>query len=189
MGVAMDQPHRRWLPESARRDQRAESALGRLYLAGLITQPECWAGERFRSILREFHVVLATPVTASGAAVMVAETVQPDAEGDTMAAEHPESDEERRDRVLAAFGFATMVLRGQENHRAVIGDIEALLMRDQVPDNLGPIKCGLSALAAKWRMEEPAEEEQHRPVRVRGARSGAIPTWDHEEREISVVYQ
>ncbi len=42
----------------------------------------------------------------------------------------------------------------------------------RVPANLGPIKCGLSALAAKWRMEEPAEEEQRRPVRVRGARSG-----------------
>ncbi|BAF86834.1 hypothetical protein AZC_0836 [Azorhizobium caulinodans ORS 571] len=189
MGVAMEQPHRRWLPEGARKDQRAESALGRLFLAGLITEPECWAGERLRRVLHEFHIVLATPMTASSAAIMVASPVQQDAEGDLMAAERPETEEERRDRVLASFDRATSVLKRVENSRSAIRDIDALLLRDQVPQDIQPTRRGLAALASMWRLNEPAEEEGDRPIRVRGARIGDACAWSHEEREVAILYK
>lgn len=187
--VVTGQPHRKWLPEGARLDQRAESAIGRLFLAKLISQPECWAGERFRGILREFHVVLASPMTASAAAIMVSSGVQQDAEGDLMAAERQETDEERRDRVLAAFDKVQRALRGLEDSQVVVRDLDALLLRDLVPDDIGPVKTGLLALAAMWRMEEPAENERDRPVKVRGFTTGELPRWEHEEKIIDIVYR
>lgn len=186
--VATAQPHRRWLAEDARRDQRAESAIGRLFLAGLITQPECWAGERFRGILREFHLVLACPMTASAAAIMVAPGVQQDAEGDLMAAERHETDEERRDRVLASFDKVQRELRRLDGSKVVVRDLDALLLRDIVPDDLRAVKAGLLALAAMWRMEEPAADERDRPVRVKGFTNGDPATWGHEEKIIDIVY-
>lgn len=187
--VVTSQPHRRWLKEDRRFDQRAESALGRLYLAGKITEPECWAGERFRSILREFHVILASPVTMSSAAIMVAEGVEAPAEADYLAAERPETEEERRERVLAQFGAASAVFDRLEASKQVVSDIDALLMRDVAPSNIGPLKSGLKALAAFWRMTEPPEKEEERDVRVSGRRYGEKPEWPHDEKVVDIVYK
>lgn len=187
--VATSQPHRAWLPKDERLNQRAESAIGRLFLAGLITEPECWAGERFRSLLREFHVVLASPVTVSTAAIMVASGVETPAEADHLAAERPETEEERRDRVLEQFDAASGVFDSLACSKRVVSDIDALLMRDVVPANIASVKSGLQALAAFWRMTEPPEREQDREVRVKGRRYGDRPEWAHEEKQVEIVYK
>lgn len=186
MGTAIEQPHRRWLPESVRLDQRAESALGRLFLAGLITEPECWAGERFRSLLREFHVVMASPITVSTAAVMVANGVETPAEADHLAAEKPETEEERAERVLRMFGGAKQRLSRLECGGHAVRDIDALVMRDIVPLHLDAVRAGLRALAKMWHMEDVQEDYLRRSE---GYRSGTRPEWPHEEREVEIVYK
>lgn len=186
MGTAMEQPHRRWLPEASRLDQRAESALGRLFLAGLITEPECWAGERFRTLLREFHVVMASPVTVSTAAVMVANGVETPAEADHLAAERPETEEERAERVLRMFGSAKQRLSRLECGGRAVRDIDALVMRDVVPHRLDAVRAGLRALAKMWHMDDVQEDYLRRSE---GYRSGTRPEWPHEECEVEIVYK
>ncbi|MFG1454561.1 hypothetical protein V5F44_20265 [Xanthobacter sp. V2C-8] len=187
--VVTSQPHRRWLEADRRFDQRAESALGRLHLAGKITEPECWAGDRFRSILREFHVILASPVSMSSAAIMVAEGVEAPAEADYLTAERPETEEERRERVLAQFGAASAVFDRLEASKQVVSDIDALLMRDVVPADLGPVTTGLRALTRLWRMTEPPERVEDREVRVSGRRHEEKPGWPHDENVVDIVYK
>lgn len=187
--VATNQPHRAWLKENRRLDQRAESVLGRLFLAHLITEPECWAGERFRSLIREFHIVNAAPATVSTAAIMVAEGVETPAEADHLAAERPETEEERRARVLDQHAAAMGVVEGLEWGRQVAGELDRLLMQDAAPEYLALVRAGLGALAAFWRMEEPPKEAGAREVKVKGFRVGDGPEWAHEEREVSIVYK
>lgn len=187
--VATSQPHRSWLKEGQRRDQRAESALGRMFLAGLITEPECWAGERLRSIIREFHIVIAAPITASTAAIMVAEGMEIPAEADHLAAERPETEEEKRDRVLAQHAGAMTVLDRLEWGRQIISELDAMLMRDAEPEHIRLVKAGLHALAAFWRMTEPPEDPSDREVKVSGARYGERPDWPHEEKAVSIIYK
>ncbi|ABS68929.1 hypothetical protein Xaut_3702 [Xanthobacter versatilis] len=187
--VATSQPHRSWLKEGQRRDQRAESTLGRMFLADLITEPECWAGERLRSIIREFHVVIAAPITASTAAIMVAEGMEIPAEADHLAAERPETEEEKRDRVLAQHAGAMAVLDRLEWGRQITSELDALLMRDAEPEHLRLVKAGLHALAAFWRMAEPPENPNDREVKVKGVRYGEEAEWPHEEKVVSIVYK
>ncbi|MEP9368671.1 hypothetical protein [Xanthobacter sp. VNH20] len=184
--VATSQPHRRWLPDDVRLDQRAESALGRLYLARLITQPQCWAGERLRGLLREFHLVLASPVTVSTAAIMVAEGVERPAEAEYLAAERPETEEERRERVLAQFEAVKRCIGRLESARAVTAELDALVMRDLVPAALGNIEAGLTALADLWgyRDDDPGM------VRVKSfAKAGNTvkPGWPYEVSTVIFV--
>lgn len=183
------QPHRAWLKEGRRLDQRAESALGRLFLAHAITETECWAGERFRNLLREFHVVLAAPVTASSAAIMVAETVCQDAEGDELAPEHSETDEERRDRVLAQFERAKRALGRLDRSKEITSGIDALVMRDVLPADLALVRSGLQALARLWRIFEDEADEARRPIRVNGKRFGERAAWPHDERIVEIQYK
>lgn len=187
--VATSQPHRSWLKEGQRRDQRAESTLGRMFLAGLITEPECWAGERLRSIIREFHVVIAAPITASTAAIMVAEGMEIPAEADHLAAERPETEEEKRDRVLAQHAGAMAVLDRLEWGRQITSELDALLMRDAEPEHVCLVKAGLHALATFWRMAEPPENLNDREVKVKGFRHGEEAKWPHEENVVSIVYE
>jgi len=191
--VVTAQPHRNWLRKRGDAgqclNQRAESALGRLFLAGMITEPQCWAGERLRNLLREFHVVLASPVTASAAAIMVSEGVENPEEADYLAAECPETEEERRERVLYQFDAAKRALGGVEAPRHVVSQIDALLMWDTCPDDLTHIRGGLSALAALWRMTEPPCDEGRREVKVAGERYGDAPHWPHDEKEVQIVYR
>jgi len=191
--VVTAQPHRNWLRKGMDTgrclDQRAESALGRLFLAGMITEPQCWAGERLRNLLREFHVVLASPVTASAAAIMVSDGVENPEEADYLAAECPETDEERRERVLYQFDAAKRALGYAQEPRTVVSQIDALLMWDTCPDDLTHIRAGLSELAALWRMTEPPAEEWRRDVKVAGERHGEAPHWPHDEKEVRIVYR
>lgn len=175
--VATSQPHRRWLPDASRLDQRAESALGRLYLAKLISEPQCWAGERLRTLLREFHIILASPITVSTAAIMVAEGVERPADADYLAAECPETEEERRDRVLEQFEAVKRRIGRLEAARAVTTDLDALVMRDIAPADLRNVCAGLAALADHWGYAETRDE-----VRVKSfAKAGNAekPAWPY----------
>lgn len=60
------QPHRRALPDEQRRDERAESPLGRLLLKGVI-DAECYdAGERYVAIVGQYRAVINTPRATAG---------------------------------------------------------------------------------------------------------------------------
>lgn len=60
------QPHRRGLPDEQRRDERAESPLGRLLLKGVI-DAECYdAGERYVAIVGQYRAVINTPRATAG---------------------------------------------------------------------------------------------------------------------------
>lgn len=187
--VATNQPHRSWLSENQRLDQRAESTLGRLFLAHLITEPECWAGERLRSLIREFHIVNAAPATVSTAAIMVAEGVETPAEADHLGAERPETEEERRARVLDQHAAAMGVVEGLEWGRQVAGELDRLLMQDAAPEYLALVRAGLRALAAFWRLDEPTEEVARRRRKKAVFTDGDRAEWPHEEREVSIVYK
>lgn len=59
-GVVLDQPHRKWLQGAAdgRLDQKAESPLGRLNLAGHVSDAQLEAGKRMAKVVARYRVVL-----------------------------------------------------------------------------------------------------------------------------------
>lgn len=185
----MAQPHRRWLKEEKALDQRAESALGRLYLAGLISQPECWAGERFKTLLQEFHVILASPVTISSAAIMVATSLEAPAEAEYLGSEVRETEEDKRERVLAQFEQAKRALAKVRDPKRASAALDALMWHDCASDDLGPVHDALKCLARLWRMEEPAEKEQDRPINVKGCLIGNKAVWSFDEKEVVIHYK
>lgn len=183
--VVLDQPHRRWLPEEKRADQRAATEIGRLYLAGLITEAQCWAAERWHSLIMEFHVLLATPVTRmSAAALAVSETgEQQPAAADHLTPSRPETEEERRDRVLAQYGAAMRAIRRVDPTGSALQAMEACILHDKAllahdVDLL--LKRGLNALVELWRLDATAEKP------IRGIRSDK-PAWDYQKRVVTIV--
>ncbi len=56
--VVMNQPHRRWLPEAHRLDQRAENSLGRLAIARHVSQAEYEAGKRYAKVVAQYRAVI-----------------------------------------------------------------------------------------------------------------------------------
>ena len=71
--VVAAQPHRRRLPKNLRTDERAESELGRLYLAGLgnpdagIDEDRYNAGTRFAAAVARYRETIETPRANPGA--------------------------------------------------------------------------------------------------------------------------
>jgi hypothetical protein len=175
--LGMMQPHRAWLPEASRLDQRAESELGRIYLAGHITEPQCWAGEKWRGIVQDYRRFLASPVTAgSMLGQMVASGAGQEEESGTT--ERPETDEERRTRVLAQHGAAMRAIP-----RSAFPVMEAVVILDHAhhATQLPALQIGLSALARLWKMTDDM------PRSVRGSRAER-PSWGHDEKEVTIVY-
>lgn len=168
--VVLEQPHRRWLDEDTRADQRAATVLGRLYLAGkrskktmpgTITEAQCMAGERWLAIINEFHVILATPMTrVSSAAIQVADSGEHNpADADYLAPSRPETEEERRDRVLDQYGAAMKAIRAIDPNGAVLRCMDACIIHDRVvcEDDIELLlKRGLDALVQLWRLDMDA---------------------------------
>lgn len=185
--VALKQPHRAWLGETRRADQRAESEIGRLCLAGRLTEAEYWAGERWRQLVHDFHRVMATPMTTCSAlARMVAEQVgKEDVAGEVGAAERPESEEERRERVLDHHRKAMSTIRRLgDMARPAFTVMENAVLHDrgvETAADLDALRAGLSQLARLWHLTDPTEE---RPIR---SHRGDKATWDHEEKEINII--
>lgn len=64
--LASQQPHRRWLPEPVRLDQKADSVLGALNLINLITDDQYEAGQRYARIVGQYQASIQTPHGLSG---------------------------------------------------------------------------------------------------------------------------
>ncbi|MDQ0305313.1 hypothetical protein [Ancylobacter polymorphus] len=198
MDVVLSQPHRAWLGKGRRDDQLAENALGRLLLAGKITESEYWAGDRWRKLVGEFHQVLASPVMPGSAmGRLVADEVDEDSRnreersGTTVG---QETDEERRERVLVQHAAAMTAIRRLPDRRQVFVVMESVVLREGAVDEVGlkALRQGLGQLARLWRMEapdDPLEERLGPKPKVRAARCEERPGWQHEERELDISYK
>lgn len=182
--VALSQPHRAWLGETRRLDQRAESEIGRLLLTEKVTEVECWAAERWRNIIREFHVVLATPMTTMSALGQMV-TSGAGQEEESGKSEVMETDEERLGRVLAQHGAAMARLRRCGDASAVFSEMERVVIHDQPTTDIKTLKRGLQELAKLWRMREPDDDHADRICGQRDER----PTWNHDVKEVAITYR
>ena len=184
--TVMEQPHRRWLDGPSRRDQRAETEIGRLYLAGMLTEPKYWAAERWRSIVEQFHVVMATPVRpGSQLGGMVASGVGQDEESGK---NELETDEERHRRVLWQHGLAMAAIRSVAYSASVFEAMERVILDDRpcTARDLVLLDRGISALCHMWKMTE--ERPGDDPARRVRAERVDRPSWPHDEKEVSIVY-
>ncbi|MBB3808771.1 hypothetical protein [Pseudochelatococcus contaminans] len=160
------QPHRRWLPEKMRKDQRAESALGRLYLAGFLTEGQVVAGERWRRLMADYARVIDAPRPASGVlARMIEEKAGPDTEAppdDEVRNGVAISDEELRDRVLEAMRAARGEIAARDSSGAVMRMLTRVVIDDVDVQDITYLIVGLHSLATFWR----TFDDGYRPMRA-----------------------
>lgn len=64
--MAAEQPHRIWLPEPARLDQRADSVLGCLYLNKRISESQYLAGEVYARRVGSYRATIGSPRSLAG---------------------------------------------------------------------------------------------------------------------------
>lgn len=64
--LAAAQPHRAWLPESKRMDERADSILGCLNLIGKLTDEQAEAGRRYAVAVGRYRATIEGPSATSG---------------------------------------------------------------------------------------------------------------------------
>ena len=64
--LAAEQPHRKWLPEAARLDQRADSVLGCLYLNKHISEELYLAGEIYARRMGAYRATIEGPRALAG---------------------------------------------------------------------------------------------------------------------------
>src|SRR5260370_19509088 len=64
--LATLQPHRVWLPEEKRMDQKAASPLGCLNLLGVLTDTQYLAGLRYAVVVGKYRAVIETPRATAG---------------------------------------------------------------------------------------------------------------------------
>src|SRR5260370_13274864 len=65
--LATLQPHRVWLPEEKRMDQKAASPLGCLNLLGVLSDAQYLAGVRYAVVVGKYRAVIETPRATAGA--------------------------------------------------------------------------------------------------------------------------
>lgn len=186
MNVALEQRRRMGLDGAKARDQRAESPVGRLALAGRISDPEWEAAECLRARRHAFLAELARPVRladlASGVTAgcemggprsggagcwrMVGERLRSeDAESRSQHEARPETPMERRDRVLrqwdeaeAAFVAAT---RGPGPRAfAMVTAVVCDLREPQSDAEVALLKFVLGELARHWGIADPDGEAE-----------------------------
>lgn len=154
--VALAQPHRAWLPERKRTDQHAESLLGRLYLAELLTQEQYDAGEKWCRLMREYHYLLASPARPVNPLARVAANDPPQdvAEAGASSGSPAETDEDRRDRVLRSIGDVTAELRSIGPVGPSLSALEAVILHDRCLDEyrFSHLVRALNALVRLWKI-------------------------------------
>jgi hypothetical protein len=65
--LAALQPHRVWLPQKKRLDQKAASPLGCLNLLGIVSDAQYRAGLRYAIVVGKYRAVIETPRATAGA--------------------------------------------------------------------------------------------------------------------------
>lgn len=181
--VATAQPHRRWLAEDKRSDQYAESVLGRLYLAGEVTERQLWAGERLRRVMADFRSVMASPITPRVAmASMIAPSLEPSADHveaqNSRTDARTESEMERHDRVLREFDEARDALLPDAEAYAAV---HAVSVDDRSSDNLAALRRGLTELVDMYGFQED------KPKKIKGEYVER-PEWGRGFREVHFIY-
>jgi hypothetical protein len=145
--------------------------------------------------MHDFHVVLATPVTRqSSLASVVAPGMEQPAEADYLASSQPETEEEKRDRILAAYDGARRALTraeagtfdsaGLRRRRDVMHALDAVVLHEADPSagGLDDLRVGLATLVRRWDLQDDHERE------ITGHLEGK-PSWSHDERIIEIVYK
>src|ERR1700722_5115456 len=66
-GLATLQPHRVWLPQEKRMDQKAASPFGCLNLLGVLDDAQYLAGLRYAVVVGKYRAVIETPRATAGA--------------------------------------------------------------------------------------------------------------------------
>ncbi|GAB4068362.1 hypothetical protein KHC28_15620 [Ancylobacter sonchi] len=152
MAVALAQPHRRHLPSEARQSRLAESELGRLHLAGLISEAELDAGQRYRRLAIAYRHAIAAP----GEAVSALGRLSPAAGASPPLA--PDSTEAHHARLDRRYGAARAALRALPDRARVAAVLDRVALHDAPIGGDGTLlKAALSALVALWKLApEPA---------------------------------
>jgi hypothetical protein len=138
-GFATLQPHRVWLPESKRMDQKAASPLGCLNLLGVLSDAQYLAGVRYALVVGEYRAVIEAPRATAGTGRGY------DCPGDLQCGrrrDHPCECRRRKERYDAA--FVAVLEAGQRAARAVA---RVAVYAEQCPRGaLAELKRGLDAL-------------------------------------------
>jgi hypothetical protein len=137
--LATLQPHRVWLPEEKRMDQKAASPLGCLNLLGVLTDAQYLAGVRYAVVVGKYRAVIETPRATAGAGRGY------DCPGDPKCGRDGEPCECRRRKQRYDAAFAAVIEAGQRAARAVA---RVAVHGEQCPHGaLADLKRGLDALA------------------------------------------
>ncbi|HWF93656.1 MAG TPA: hypothetical protein VG291_01715 [Xanthobacteraceae bacterium] len=137
--LATLQPHRVWLPQEKRMDQKAASPLGCLNLLGVLTDAQYLAGVRYAVVVGKYRAVIETPRAISGAGRGY------DCPGDLKCGREGTPCECRRRKERYDAAFAAVLEPGQRAARAVarVAVHGEPCPRGALPD----LKRGLDALA------------------------------------------
>jgi hypothetical protein len=138
--LATLQPHRVWLPEEKRMDQKAASPFGCLNLLGVLTDAQYLAGLRYAVVVGKYRAVIETPRATSGAGRGY------DCPGDLTCGRDPgEHCECRHRKECYDAAFAAVIEAGQRAARAVA---RVAVHGEQCPRGALPdLRRGLDALA------------------------------------------
>jgi len=148
--VVRQQPHRRWLPEDKRADQRAETVLGRMRLGGMLTEAQYQAGVRWAAIVHRMHVALCVPRgPISIAGKMVPSGNEPPAEDDRPADFRTE--EERHEAAMKDFNIVLGKLASDE-----VRALDVVVVRDRCPIgfDMQVLAEALNRLADLWKIAD-----------------------------------
>jgi hypothetical protein len=138
--LAALQPHRVWLPEAKRLDQKAASPLGCLNLLGVISDAQYRAGLRYAVVVGKYRAVIETPRATAGSGRGY------DCPGDLACGQNArEACECRRRKALYDAAFAAVLDAGQVAARAVA---RVAVHGEPCPQGaLAALKRGLDVLA------------------------------------------
>jgi hypothetical protein len=148
--LAALQPHRAWLPQEKRLDQKAASPFGCLNLLGVLSDAQYAAGVRYAIVVGHYRAVIESPRAMSGSGRGY------DCAGDLACGrDNRPACECRRRKARYDAAFAAVIEAGQKAARAVarVAVHGEPCPRGALPD----LKRGLDALArhfaARWKGE------------------------------------
>ena len=143
--MASQQPHRRWLPEDVRLDQKADSILGCLNLVSSISDDQYEAGRKYAHVVGQYRASINPPAGTSGNGkgyICQASICLRPPPGEQIECEC------RRRKEAADSAFHAVMEAGQLAAKTVA---RVAVWNEQCPFGyLGDLKRGLSALAKHY---------------------------------------